>query len=149
MVLLIMDMNMTDNELIDYTIKFDNDPVRVRLATYMDRYPGAILDDLERAGMDETFCTFRSVVTSTEYLPGEYISHLENEIEYLNEQLKQALDEIEEMKTMKVSELISQLRQEVVTEKYMRERAERSRYEAHQEREEMKSKLDMWAILNR
>jgi hypothetical protein len=144
-----MNMNITDNELIDYTIKFDNDPVRVRLATYMDRHPGAILDDLERAGMDETFCTFRSIVTETEYLPGQYISHLENEIEYLNEQLKQALDEIEEMKTMKVSELISQLRQEVVTEKYMRERAERSRYEAHTEREEMKSKLDMWAILNR
>ena len=140
---------MTDNELIDYTIKFDNDPVRVRLATYMDRYPGAILDDLERAGMDETFCTFRSVVTCTEYLPGQYISHLENEIEYLQEQLKQAHDEIEEMKPMKVSELIEQLRQEITTEKYMRESAERSRYNAHQDREDMKKKLDMWAVLNR
>jgi hypothetical protein len=144
-----MAMNMTDNELIDYTIKFDNDPVRVRLATYMDRHPGAILDDLERAGMDETFCTFRSVVTETEYLPGQYITHLEGEISYLQEQLDQAYKEIEELKPMKVSELISQLRQEVVTEKHMRERAERSRYEAHTEREEMKSKLDMWAILNR
>ena len=140
---------MTDNELIDYTIKFDNDPVRVRLATYMDRHPGAILDDLERAGMDETFCTFKSKITYTEYLPGQYISHLEDEVSYLQEQLDQALGEIEEMKTMKVSELIGQLRQEVVTEKHMRERAERSRYEAHQEREEMKNKLDMWAILNR
>jgi predicted restriction endonuclease len=56
---------------------------------------------------------------------------------------------IEEMKTMKVSELIEQLRQEVLTEKYMREAAERSRYNAHQEKEEMKNKLDMWAVLNR
>jgi hypothetical protein len=144
-----MAMNMTDNELIDYTIKFDNDPVRVRLATYMDRHPGAILDDLERAGMDQTDCTFRDKDTCNDYLPGQYISHLENEIEYLNEQLKQALDEIEEMKTMKVSELIGQLRQEITTEKHMRERAEKSRYEAHKEREEMKNKLDMWAILNR
>jgi hypothetical protein len=144
-----MAMNMTDNELIDYTIKFDNDPVRVRLATYMDRHPGAILDDLERAGMDETFCTFRSVVTCTEYLPGQYISHLENEIEYLQEQLKQAHDEIEEMKPMKVSELIEQLRQGITTEKFMREREERKRWEAEKEREEMKQKLDMWAILNR
>ena len=142
-------MNMTDNELIDYTIKFDNDPVRVRLATYMDRHPGAILDDLERAGMDETFCTFRSVVTCTEYLPGQYISHLENEIEYLQEQLKQAHDEIEEMKPMKVSELIEQLRQGITTEKYMREREERRRYEAQKERDEMAEKLNMWAILNR
>ena len=144
-----MNMNMTDNELIDYTIKFDNDPVRVRLATYMDRHPGAILDDLERAGMDETFCTFRSVVTCTEYLPGQYISHLENEIEYLQEQLKQAHDEIEEMKPMKVSELIEQLRQGITTEKYMREREERRRYEAQKERDEMAEKLNMWAILNR
>ena len=76
---------MTDNELIDYTIKFDTDPVRVRLATYMDRHPGAILDDLERAGMDETHCTFRSEENGNTYLPGQYISHLENEIEYLHE----------------------------------------------------------------
>jgi len=140
---------MTDNELIDYTIKFDNDPVRVRLATCMDRHPGAILDDLERAGMDQTDCTFRDKDTCNDYLPGQYITHLKEEVRYLQEQLHDALDEIEEMKTMKVSDLISQLRQEVVTEKYMREAAERSRYNAQQEKEEMKNKLDMWAILNR
>jgi hypothetical protein len=142
-------MNMTDNELIDYTIKFDNDPVRVRLATYMDRQPGAIIDDLERAGMDSEFCNFKSPITYSTYLPGQYIIHLEGEVNYLQEQLDQALTEIEEMKTMKVSELIEQLRQEVLTEKYMREAAERSRYNAHQEKEEMKNKLDMWAVLKR
>jgi hypothetical protein len=144
-----MAMNMTDNELIDYTIKFDNDPVRVRLATYMERHPGAILDDLERAGMDETWCTFRSVVTETSYLPGEYISHLENEVEYLQGKLDQALKEIEDMKPMKVSELIAELRQEITTEKYRTREAEKSRYAAEEKREEMKNKLDMWAILNR
>jgi predicted RNase H-like nuclease (RuvC/YqgF family) len=142
-------MNMTDNELIDYTIKFDNDPVRVRLATYMDRHPGAILDDLERAGMDETFCTFRSIVTETEYLPGQYITHLEGEISYLQEQLDEAYKEIEELKPMKVSELIEHLRQEITTEKHLYQQANRSRYEAEQKCEEMKNKLDMWAILNR
>ena len=142
-------MNMTDNELIDYTIKFDNDPVRVRLATYMDRHPGSILDDLERAGMDPISCNFRDKDTCNDYLPGQYISHLEDEIDYLEEKLAEAYKEIEEMKTMKVSELIEQLRQEILTEKYMREKAEKSRYEAHQEREEMKNKLDMWAVLNR
>jgi hypothetical protein len=142
-------MNMTDNELIDYTIKFDNDPVRVRLATYMERHPGAILDDLERAGMDETFCTFKSKITYTEYLPGQYINHLENEVDYLQEQLAEALEEIEKMKPMRVSELIAQLREQVLTERHGRERAEQSRHEAHQEREDMKNKLDMWAILNR
>jgi hypothetical protein len=140
---------MTDNELIDYTIKFDNDPVRVRLATYMDRHPGAILDDLERAGMDESRCTFRDPDDSNTYLPGQYIIHLREEVRYLKEQLHQALDEIEELKPMKVSELISQLRQEITTEQFRSQNAEKSRYEAHKEREEMKNKLDMWAILNR
>ncbi len=140
---------MTDNELIDYTIKFDTDPVRVRLATYMDRHPGAILDDLERAGMDPEFCTFRDKDTCNDYLPGQYITHLEEEVRYLQEQLHDALDEIESMKPMKVSELIEQLRQGITTEKFMREREERKRYEAQKERDEMKHKLDMWAILNR
>lgn len=140
---------MTDNELIDYTIKFDTDPVRVRLATYMERHPGAILDDLERAGMDEIYCTFKSEENGSEYLPGQYISHLENEIEYLHEQLTEAHKEIEELKPMKVSELIEQLRQEITAEKHYRQQADRSRYEALEQREEMKSKLDMWAIMNR
>jgi hypothetical protein len=139
-----MVMNMTDNELIDYTIKFDNDPVRVRLATHMQRVQGAIIDDLIEAGMDDTWCTFENT-----YHPGQYIRHLENEIDYLQEQLDEALKEIEELKPMKVSELIQQLRQEITTEKYYRQQADKSRYEAHQEREEMKSKLDMWATLNR
>ena len=142
-------MNMTDNELIDYTIKFDTDPVRVRLATYMDRHPGAILDDLEQAGMDPVWCTFRSEENGNTYLPGQYISHLENEIEYLHEQLKEAYDEIEELKPMSVSELIATLRQEILAEKYSKERAEQKRWEAEKDREEMKNKLDMWAILNR
>ena len=141
--------NLSDNELIEYVIKHDDDPVRIRLATYMDRHPGAILDDLERAGMDETHCTFRDKDTCNDYLPGQYIIHLEGEISYLQEQLDQAYKEIEELKPMSVSELIEQLRQEITTEKFMRQAAERSRHNAHQEREEMKNKLDMWAILNR
>lgn len=140
---------MTDNELIDYTIKFDTDPIRVRLATYMDRHPGAILDDLERAGMDPAFCTFRDEDTCNDYLPGQYITHLREEVRYLQEQLYDALDEIESLKPMKVSELIEQLRQEITTEKHMRESAERSRHNALEEREDMKKKLDMWTVLNR
>jgi hypothetical protein len=140
---------MTDNELIDYTIKFDTDPVRVRLATYMDRHPGAIIDDLERAGMDETYCTFKSKITYSDYLPGQYINHLEEEVRFLQEQLEEAQNEIEKLKPMKVSELIAQLREAITTEKFSREREERSRYEMQQEHDKMKDKLNMWAILNR
>lgn len=145
-----MNLNhLTDNELIDYVIKYEDDPVKIRLATYMDSYPGAILDDLEHAGMDPTFCNFRSIINDSEYLPGQYITHLEEEVRYLQEQLYEAQKEIEELKPMSVAELIATLRQETLAEKYRKEDAERKRWQAEKEKEDMKSKLDMWAILNR
>lgn len=141
--------NLTDNELIEYVIKHDNDPIRVRLATHMQRVAGAIIDDLEYAGMDETFCTFRSVVTDTEYLPGQYISHLENEIEYLNNQATQNLKEIEELQARTVAELIQELNQQITTEKFNAREAREAKYKAEDKAKVATEKLDMWAILNR
>lgn len=141
--------NLTDNELIEYVIKHDNDPIRVRLATHMQRVAGAIINDLEYAGMDETFCTFRSVVTDTEYLPGQYISHLENEIEYLNNQATQNLKEIEELQARTVAELIQELNQQITTEKINARMASEARYKAEEKAKVATEKLDMWAILNR
>ena len=145
-----MNLNhLTDNELIDYIIKHDTDPIRVRLATHMQRVAGAIIDDLERAGMDETFCEFRSVVTEGKYLPGQYISHLENEIEYLQLQIEQNTKEIEELKARTVMDLIAELKQEIKTAEWSMREAYRERNVAVEEREKMKHKLDMWAIMNR
>lgn len=135
---------MTDNELIDYTIKFDTDPVRVRLATVMERISGSIINDLIDAGMDEAWCTFEN-----RYHPGQYIKYLEGEIEYLQEKLEEAHKEIEELKPMKVSDLIIELRQRITTEEWRVRHAEQAKHEAEKSRDEMKSKLDMWAILNR
>ncbi len=142
-------MNMTDNELIDYTIKFDTDPVRVRLATHMERVTGALIDDLEKAGMDETFCTFRSVVTETEYLPGEYIRHLESEVEYLNDQLADALKEVKELQARSIMDVMAELKQEIKSAEWGMREAYRELDKARENEANMKNKLDMWAILNR
>lgn len=145
-----MNLNhLSDNELIDHIIKYDDDPIRVRLATHMQRVAGAIIDDLERAGMDEVWCNFRSVVNDGQYLPGQYISHLENEIEYLNNQATQNFKEIEELKARTVMDLIAELKQEIKTAEWSMREAHRELNVAVQEREQMKQKLDMWAILNR
>ena len=141
--------NLSDNELIEYIIKHDVDPIRVRLATHMQRVTGAIIDDLEDAGMDETFCTFRSVVTDTEYLPGQYISHLENEIEYLNQQREQDAKEIEELKARTIMDLIAELKQDIKSAEWAKQEAYKQRNEARENESRMKEKLDMWAILNR
>ena len=95
---------MTDSELIDYTLKFDTDPVRVRLAKIMDNMPGIILDELEQAGMDPERCTFENT-----YSPGQYITHLESEIDYLNRELQETQAKLAERETLTVSELIAEL----------------------------------------
>jgi hypothetical protein len=135
---------MTDKELIDYTLKFDTDPTRIRLAKIMDNMPGAILDDLEQAGMDPVFCNFENT-----YLPGQYIRHLESEIEYLNRELSDTQEKLAERETLSVSELINELRDIAVSANRRTEVYVNERNLAVKQREEMKEKLDMWAILNR
>lgn len=136
--------HLSDNELIDYIIKHDDDPIRLRLATHMQRLSGAIMDDLIDAGMDATWCTFENT-----YHPGQYIKHLEDELRYLQEQLDKALSEIEELRPMKVSDLIIELKQKITTEQWRVRHAEQGKHEAEKSRDEMKHKLDMWTILKR
>mgnify|MGYP000034195920 CR=1 FL=1 len=107
-------IHLTDKELIDYTIKFSDDPEKVRLATAMERITGAIIDDLVDAGMDDTFCTFRSE-WGGEYHPGRYISLLEDEIRIRDEDILQLREELEELKARTVLDLLVELRQEIKT----------------------------------
>lgn len=140
-----MDLNhLSDNELIDYVIKHDNDPIRVRLATHMQRVQGAIIDDLVDAGMDDTWCTFENT-----YSPGQYIRHLENEVEYLNDKLSDANKEIKNLQARTVMDVFAELKQEIKTAEYAKELAIKDRQAAERKAEDMKHKLDMWAILQR
>jgi hypothetical protein len=88
-------MRLTDEELIDRVIKFSEDPEKLQLATYMERIKGAIIDDLEDAGMDVTFCTFRTEWGS-DRLPGQYITHLEEEIKIRDDTIAELQAELQE-----------------------------------------------------
>jgi 6-phosphogluconate dehydrogenase len=145
-----MNLNhLTDNELIDHIIKYDEDPIRVRLATHMQRVHGAIIDDLVRAGMDDVWCTFRSVVNEGEYHSGDYIRHLENEIEYLHNEANQNLKEIKNLQARTIMDVFAELKQEIKTAEYSKEIAIKERQAAERKEEEMRHKLDMWTILKR
>jgi hypothetical protein len=145
-----MELNhLTDNELIDHIIKYDEDPVRVRLATHMQRVSGAIIDDLLDAGMDDTWCNFHSVVNGGEYHPGAYIRHLENEIEFLQNEVNQNLKEIKNLQARTVMEVFAELKQEIKTVEWCRDEAYRDREKAQENEKIMKHKLNMWAELNR
>jgi hypothetical protein len=140
-------MKLTDKELIDYTIKFSNDPEKVRLATVMERVTGAIIDDLVDAGMNETWCTFTSEYGG-DYHPGRYITHLEDEIRIRDEEMQQLRDELEEQKARTIADLIQELNQEIRTQQFLIKEATAESMRAKQERDIAKDKLSMWAKLN-
>ena len=134
---------LTDKELINYTIKFSDDPVKVRLATAVERVEGAIIDDLVDAGMDETFCTFRSE-WGGEYHPGQYIRLLEDEVSDRDFQIKQLHDELEEQKARTIADLIAELTTEIRTQQYLVKEAKDETRKAYKEAEDAKEKLKMW-----
>lgn len=138
---------LTDKELIDYTIKFSDDPEKVRLATVMERVTGEIINDLVDAGMDETFCTFRSE-WGGDYHPGRYIMLLEDEIRIRDEDIIQLRKELEEQKARTIVDLIEELKQEIKTAEWCAQEARRERDHAEADRQLMKSKLKMWTTLN-
>lgn len=135
--------HMSDNELIDYTLKFDTDPVRVRLASVMERMPGAIIDSLEDAGMDPVWCTFENT-----YHPGDYIRHLQNEIEFLNEENHKLQEQLRELETMTVLEFMDNARKQIEVEKRHVVLLSQDLRKAVDEKDHMKSKLSMWTKLN-
>jgi hypothetical protein len=139
-----MNLNcLTDKELINYTIKFSDDPVKIRLATAVERIEGAIIDDLVDAGMDETWCTFRSE-WGGEYHPGQYIKLLEDEISHRDFQIKQLHDELEEQKARTIADLIAELTVEIRTQQYNVDRAKEETRKAYKEAEHAKEQLKMW-----
>lgn len=135
--------HLTDKEFIDYTLKFSNDPDMIRLAKVMDNMPGCILDSLEDAGMDPETCLFENT-----YDPGQYIRHLEDEIEYLSDKLQQEREEVQNLQARTVLDLIAELKQEIHTADWKAQQSNEDRMRAVKERDEMKSKLSMWAKLN-
>jgi vacuolar-type H+-ATPase subunit I/STV1 len=135
--------HLTDKELINHVIKFDNDPVRIRLATANERTAGAIWDDLVDVGMDETYCTFTSEWGSNMHV-GRYIQHLREELTIRDDELHQLREELEEQKARTIADLINELNQQITTEQYIAREARHELDKARQEAANAKEKLKMW-----
>jgi hypothetical protein len=136
----------TDEELINYTIKFSNDPEKIRLATAMERIRGAIWDDLVDVGIDETYCTFTSEWGSEMHV-GRYISHLREEIEIRDEELHQLREEVAELKTRSIMDFIQEVKQELKTAEYLVKQAQDARDQEHKARRNAERELEMWDVL--
>lgn len=138
--------HLTDEELINYTIKFSNDPEKIRLATAMERMRGAVWDDLVDAGIDETYCTFTSEWGSEMHV-GQYINHLREELDIRDEELIQLRKELEELKTRTIMDFIQEVNQELTTAKYLVKEAQTERDKEHQARRKAERELEMWDVL--
>lgn len=120
---------MTDSELIDYTLKFDTDPVRVRLAGVMDRMPGSLIDTLVFAGMDPETWLFENTFDA-----GNYVRHLESEIEYLGRENFELQQKLTELEARTVAQLIAKLNYDLKT---MQERVEYAEKDAKRSRDQL------------
>lgn len=138
--------HLSDHELISHTIKFSSDPEKIRLATVIERIEGAIIDDLVSAGMDETYCTFRSE-WGGEYHPGRYISLLEDEIRHRDESIYDLIKEVEELKSRTIMDFIQEVNQELTTAKYLVKEAQADRDREHLARRKAERELEMWNVL--
>ena len=135
--------HLTDLELIKHVIKFDDDPIRVRLATANERTTGAIWDDLVDAGMDESYCTFRSEWGSEMHV-GRYIEHLREELEIRDDEIRQLREELDEQKARTIADLINELNQQITTQTYMAREAQHEMHKAMEKEKEATEKLRMW-----
>ena len=140
-------MKLTDDELIDHVIKFSTDAEKLQLATYMERIKGAIIDDLLDAGMNETYCTFQTEWGS-DRLPGQYITHLEEEIRIRDDTIAELQAELEERKSLTIAGLIAELNQQIKTSNWAAEEARKETRKAEEAMYKAKDRLSMWAKLN-
>lgn len=138
--------HFTDEELINYTIKFSNDPEKIRLATAMERIRGAIWDDLVDVGINETYCTFTSEWGSEMHV-GRYINHLREELDIRDDELRQLREEVNELKTRTIMDFIQEVKQELTTANYLVKEAQAERDKEHQARRKAERELEMWDVL--
>ena len=135
--------HLTDGELIDYIIKYDNDPIRIRLAKIMDNMPGFILKRLEDVGMDPETGMFENI-----YDPGDYINHLENEIDYLSRELHSTQEKLAERETLTVADFIEELLHENRRLDYKAQTAEGARRKAEEDNERTQKKMKVWTAIS-
>jgi hypothetical protein len=145
--------SMSDQELLHYLDLSSNDPLIRRLINVLAKTRGALIDDLESAGMDSQSWTFGE--GWNKFSPGQYIEELRNDLrraeddlEMAQHELRQAIDERDQLKVRGVMQLIEEVQSE---KRINKSRADEAWKEANRIREEnakLREQIDMWGRLN-
>jgi len=145
---------MTDLELLHYLDLYSDDPLIRRLIDVLTRTRGEIISDLEEAGMDPQTWTFGD--GWNKMFPGQYITDLEKQLEYANDELdgvryklEQAEEERDELKTRSIMQFIEEVWQEKRNNADLVKEAMTTIKAYKDENDKLKEQIDMWAAMNR
>lgn len=145
---------MTDLELLHYLDIYSDDSLIRRLIDVLTRTRGAIITDLEEAGMDPQTWTFGD--GWDKQFPGQYITdlksqvdQLESDLEHTKYKLEQAEIERDELKTRSIMDFIQEVHQEKQTNAYLVKEAMGTVKAYKDENARLKEQIDMWGRLNK
>ena len=145
---------MSDHELMHYLDLHSEDPVVRRLIGVLARTRGALIDDLEAAGMDSQSWTFGE--GWNKFSPGQYIEELRHDVERAEDELRLAqdelsgmLDECERLKTRTVMQFIEEVQSEKRISKTNADEAYKEAARVRQENAKLREQIDMWGAMNR
>ncbi len=145
---------MTDLELLHYLDIYSDDPLIRRVVSVISRTRGALLDDLEHAGMDPDTWMFKTDWQSM--YPGDYIIDLRNQLQHAEEELsglQYRYEDLEEerdrLKTRNIMNFIEEVKQEQRANQDLVKEAMTTVQAFKKENERLKEQIDMWGRLNK
>jgi hypothetical protein len=145
--------SMSDYELLHYLDLSSDDPLIRRLINVLAKTRGALIDDLESAGMDSQSWTFGE--GWVKYSPGQYIEelrndvrHAEDELELAQRELEQMADERDQLKTRSIMQLITEAQQEKNAAASRANEAWTETNRVRKENDKLREQIDMWGRLN-
>ncbi len=146
--------SMTDLELLHYLDIYSDDPLIRRVVSVISRTRGALLDDLEHAGMDPDTWMFKTDWQSM--YPGDYIIDLRNQLQHAEEELsglQYRYEDLEEerdrLKTRNIMNFIEEVKQEQRANQDLVKEAMTTVQAFKKENERLKEQIDMWGRLNK
>ena len=146
--------SMTDTELLHYLDLYSEDPLIRRLVDVLTRTRGALIDDLESAGMDPRSWTFGDGYNK--FSPGQYIDELRNDLRHAEDQLEiaqreivQIEDERDQLKTRSIMKFIEEVQHEKQANQDLIREAMGTVQAYKKENDKLKEQIDMWGRMNR
>jgi hypothetical protein len=145
--------SMSDQELLHYLDLTSDDPLIRRLINVLAKTRGALIDDLESAGMDSQSWTFSE--GWNKYSPGQYIEELRNdvrraedELELAQDDLRQAIDEKDQLKTRTIMQFIDEVNKEKIRCSLIASDAMKESNKVREENDKLREQIDMWGRMN-